>query len=166
MRFDLICIVLGVLLFGNCTKQKCTEIFGKDYNSIRIKYGSPIIHEYMQNVICEDSFQRWITPLPVQDTITIGYHAGKGMYVHPDSVLQEDDIFRKRINDSLYLFVGILTYGNIHKVEFKCIYDTVCAKSIDLNNYGKMCPSFNTKINDISIDVADSILKAWGTSRH
>lgn len=114
-----------------------------------------------------DSFLYWETPLSIQDTITKGYHAGKGCYIHPDSVLQEDDIFRKRISDSTFAFIGILTMGNPYTHRFRSIYyDTVCATAIELHSNDKRCHTpFKSRVTEVTIETADSILRSWGTSR-
>ena len=112
-------------------------------------------------------FLFWTSPLSLQDTITKGYHAEKGCHIHPDSVLQEDDIFRKRISDSTFAFVGILTMGNSRDHRFRSIYyDTVCATDIQLPAYGRPCNTFfKPNTTEITIEKADSILQSWGTSR-
>ncbi len=147
--------------------------FGIQYNATRIEYGSPIIHDYLELQSSDNTFEHWHIPDEIHDTIRSGFHAGKGFYIHQDSILQEDDIFRKRINDSTFIFIGILTYGNLKKHKFSSIYyDTVDARSIistafehldnnpDYMNYYRKHESL-----DLTIQQADSILNEWGTSR-
>ena len=122
-----------ILWLTNCKPKETDTAFGKNYNSERLKYGSPTIHDYMLLDISWDSVKNWETPLSIQDTISIGYHSGKGYYIHPDSVIQEDDIYRKRISDTTFAYIGILTFGNIKNHRFRSIYyDTTCANSINL----------------------------------
>jgi hypothetical protein len=117
----------------------------------------------------EEDFELWRTPQEIHDTITTGFHAGKGFYIHKDSVLQEDDIFRKRINDSTFAFVAILTFGNLKESKFNSIYyDSVDERELKLRP---------TQLDDfekyktypevyLTIIEADSILRSWGTSRY
>ena len=153
--------------FGAQIEVNNVDQFGKNYNEVRRAYGSPIIHEYMELKMESGSFLFWTASLSLQDTITKGYHAEKGCHIHPDSVLQEDDIFRKRISDSTFAFIGILTMGNQHDHRFRSIYyDTVCAADIQLPAYGRPChTSFKPNTAEITIEKADSILQSWGTSR-
>lgn len=143
--------------------------FGKQYNAVRETYGSPIIHDYMDLTTTDEDFERWQIPLQVHDTIRTGFHAGKGFYIHQDSILQEDDIFRKRIDDSTFAFVAILTYGKANKHNFTSIYyDSVDARKLKLKaiewlNAANNQRNFTPK--ELTIKEADSILNAWGTSR-
>ena len=161
-------IVAAVLLLVSCNTGRDTK-FGKQYNTIRQQYGSPVIHNYMKLKSTSDSYENWITPLGIHDTITAGFHAGKGFYIHQDSVLQEDDIFRKRIDDSTFAYVAILTYGNLNKNRFSSIYyDSVDAGYLKLKAWEIFNPknshrTFTTK--QLTIYQADSILQEWGTGR-
>lgn len=165
----LIAVAIIVLIVTNCTSKNKFDIFGKSYNKTRNEYGSPIIHDYMIEIrLPFDSIMSFETPIEIQNTIKKGYHAGKTFYIYKDSILQEDDIFRKRISDSTFAFIGILTYGNRQTHSYSSIYyDTTCAKDIGLKDFGKSCTcSFpKNELNKISITKADSILEAWGTSR-
>jgi len=160
--------IILVIFFGLLSCESKDTIFGKQYNPIRTKYGSPILHDYMKLQSSDDEFELWRAPIEIHDTIKTGFHAGKGFYIFPDSVLQEDDIFRKRIDDSTYAFVAILTYGNLKKNEFRSIYyDSVDVRELKLQaseymNY-KGTRQFTTR--KLTIDEADSILAVWGTSR-
>jgi hypothetical protein len=81
----------------------------------------------------DEDFELWRTAQEIHDTIRPGFHAGKGFYIHKDSVLQEDDIFRKRINDSTFVFVAILTFGNLKDSKFTSIYyDSVDERELRL----------------------------------
>ncbi len=131
-------------------------------------YGSPILHDYLKLKDADEEFEHWQIPLEIQDTITTGFHAGKGFYIHRDSVLQEDDIFRKRIDDSTFAFVAILTYGNLKKNEFTSIYyDSVDARDLKpkVSEYVNYKYARQFAARKITIDQADSILAAWGTGR-
>ena len=162
-KSKLIFVVLISLL--SCNTMAPDTKFGKQYNAIRLKYGSPIIHDYMELHMDGEGYESWRIPSQMHDTISKGFHAGKGFYIHEDSVLQEDDIFRRRISDTTFAFIGILTRGNIHENRFTSIYyDTACANSIGFDN-GLPCTFEHGDINEISIEEADSILNSWGTSR-
>ncbi|SHG39701.1 hypothetical protein SAMN04488109_0045 [Chryseolinea serpens] len=143
--------------------------FGKQYNSVRLKYGSPIIHDYMKLEISDEDFENWRIPRAIHDTISTGFHAGKGFYINKDSTLQEDDIFRKRIDDTTFAFVAILTFGKVSKNQFTSIYyDSVDEKELTLKateylNSDTRHREFHKK--DLTIEEADSILSSWGTSR-
>lgn len=144
--------------------------FGKQYNKVRLEYGSPIIHDYLVLEYTEESYECWGIPKEIHDTIRMGFHEGKCFYINPDSILQEDDIFRKRINDTTFAFIGILTFGNSKEHEFSSIYyDTVDARYLKLSGFeylerGKDYPHYNNK-RKLTIEEADSILNSWGTSR-
>lgn len=142
--------------------------FGKQYNSTRAKYGSPILHDYMALESSDDEFELWRAPIEIHDTIKTGFHAGKGFYINPDSTLQEDDIFRKRINDSTFAFVAILTYGNVRKNKFTSIYyDSVDERQLKLSASEYLNDNKYREYTrkDLTINEADSILAVWGTSR-
>jgi hypothetical protein len=116
----------------------------------------------------DDEFELWRIPMEIQDTIKTGFHSGKGFYIHPDSTLQEDDIFRKRINDSTFAFVAILTYGNLRKNEIRSIYyDSVDERQLRLraSEYLNNDRYQKYRTKDLTIDQMDSILSVWGTSR-
>lgn len=151
--------------------QKETK-FGKQYNSVRLKYGSPIIHDYLEFEYGDSDRECWGIPKAVHDTISIGFHEGKCFNIGDDSVLYEDDIFRKRINDSTFLFVAIITYGNPKSHYYKAIYyDTVDIRSLNISTSSYLSKDnrykeyYDNDAQDLTIEQADSILTAWGTSR-
>jgi hypothetical protein len=143
--------------------------FGKRYNAVRLQYGSPVIHDYMVLGTHDNRFESWEIPGQIPDTITTGFHEGKGIHIHKDSVLQEDDIFRKRIDDTTFAYIGILTYGNPGKHEFSSIYlDSVDVRKVNSNVDDNLYPytSYRTfTTTQLTIQQADSILNTWGTSR-
>ncbi|MBL3657222.1 hypothetical protein [Fulvivirga sediminis] len=164
-------IYLMLLALLSCKYTNDTQ-FGKQYNAIRMEYGSPVIHDYMRLRIADTDFENWRAPQTMHDTISIGFHAGKGFYIHHDSILQEDDIFRKRINDSTFVFIAILTHGNLKKHQFTNIYyDTVDERSLKLtakeylNNNSDYKNYYNSERQNLTIEEADSILTEWGTGR-
>lgn len=158
-----------MLFFGLvCCDSKDTR-FGKQYNGIRVKYGSPILHDYMQLEYADDGAEFWRTPMDIHDTIKTGFHAGKGFYIHKDSILQEDDIFRRRIDDSTFAYIGILTYGNLNNHRFTSIYyDSIDSRELTLGAM-EVLKTNNTyrsfRSIELTINEADSILSLWGTSR-
>lgn len=164
---DLIFVMLFVVISCN-TREQDTK-FGKQYNATRLKYGSPIIHDYMELKTADEGFELWRTPPEIHDTIASGFHAGKGFYINDDSVLQEDDIFRKRIDDSTFAFIGILTYGNLTKNQFTAIsLSSVDARELELKAMEYLYSKNKYRDfprRDLTIKQADSILHAWGTSR-
>ncbi|MEL7002408.1 MAG: hypothetical protein AAFN93_06705, partial [Bacteroidota bacterium] len=146
--------------------------FGRQYNEIRIEYGSPIIHDYLELESTSDDYECWGISRKIHDTIRIGFHEGKCFHIAKDSTLYEDDIFRKRINDSTYVFIGILTYGNRRDHKYEAIYyDTADARSLNvpaakyLNNNNDYMKYYESGKMDLTIEQADSILAEWGTSR-
>lgn len=160
-----IVILLGLLGLVSCESRDTK--FGKQYNIVRVKYGSPILHDYLE-LESTGRFELWEIPEEIHDTIRTGFHAGKGFYIIGDSVLQEDDIFRKRIDDSTFAFLAIITYGNLAKSEFTDIYyDSVDARQLKLSasEYGERTKYRQYTKTEITIDQADSILSSWGLSR-
>lgn len=160
-------MVCTIILFAVACRNNYAQRFDKAYNPVRKIYGSPVIHDYMELALDGDTSRKWSTPNAIQDTITKGFHADKVMYVYPDSVLSEDDWFRKRLSDSTFAFLEISTYGNPHTRKFTSIlYDTVCASELGLECHGKRCiTGVNPFAKDLNIKQADSILASWGTSR-
>jgi len=159
-----------LIFFGVLSCETSDTKFGKQYNGIRLKYGSPILHDYLELERADEDFELWRIPSEIHDTIRMGFHAGKGFYIHNDSVLQEDDIFRKRINDSTFAFIAILTYGNLEKNEFTSIYyDSVDERQLKLKAseylYLDRREYRHYKHKELTIDEADSILTVWGTNR-
>lgn len=160
--------IIFLTFLGLLSCETSETRFGKQYNRIRVKYGSPILHDYLVLKSADEGFEHWRIPDEIHDTITTGFHAGKGFYIHNDSILQEDDIFRRRIDDSTFAFVAILTYGNLKNNEFSSIYyGSVDERELKLKaseylNY-KNHRQFARR--ELTIDEADSILAAWGTSR-
>lgn len=116
-----------------------------------------------------EDFETWGIPRGIHDTISTGFHAGKGFHIHKDSTLQEDDIFRKRIDDTTFAFIAILTFGKLSKNQFTSIYyDSVDAKALTLKAYKYLNGDIRRRQfhkKDLTIHEADSILSSWGTSR-
>lgn len=163
MNIKYILLILTVTVLQGC-HEKSTK-FGKAYNQIRKTYGSPIIHEYMRLKSTSDDFEHWRTPESTNGKFDKGFHYGKGFYIHEDSVLQEDDVFRIRINDSTYQQINILTYGKPNSVEFNCILFKVDSREVEQSpfeylNADLKFPKYDSQ--KISIDQADSILQLWG----
>ena len=163
-------IVFAILFAAlSCNTAVPDTKYGKQYNTIRLKYGSPVIHDYMELKTADEGFELWRIPPEIHDTITSGFHAGKGFSIYEDSILHEDDIFRKRIDDSTFAFIGILTRGNLIRNQFTSIYlGSVDARELKLNameylNSENKYRDFPRK--ELTIKQADSILHAWGTSR-
>ncbi len=161
-----IVILLALLELVACESRDTK--FGKQYNKVRVKYGSPILHDYLKLESTDGKFELWEIPQEIHDTIRAGFHAGKGFYIIRDSILQEDDIFRKRIDDSTFSFVAIVTYGNPTKNEFTNIYhDSVDARQLKLSTseYGERTKYRQYTKKEITIEQADSILSSWGINR-
>jgi hypothetical protein len=153
---------------NSCNENGSIAKFGKPFNNLRSKYGAPIIHDYLCFETATDKMETWGLSKEIQDTITAGFHEGKGVFLKTDGLLDEKDIFRKRINDSTFIMLGILTYvSKDMKVEFTNIWsDTVSARTIGLARTSQT--NFERVDNprqNLTIQEADSILQSWGTSR-
>lgn len=128
-----------------------------------MQYGAPIIHDYM----CFDQgtmkMEGWDAPVEYQLSAVTGFHAGKGVFLQSEAELDEKDIYRHRIDDSTFEFLGILTEVRNGVVSFPNIwYDTIDVNTIKGEHTERVFT--NTKTH-LSIEQADSTLSKWGTSR-
>lgn len=149
-----------------CGQNPPNSELGISFNSERLKYGAPIIHSYLCFQSTSEKMESWGLAYELEDTMKGGYHAGKGIFHSKGALLDEKDIYRKRIDDSTLIMLGILTYvSKDFKVEFPSIwYDTLNASSVGLSKPVITERKFNARW-DLSIEQADSILHSWGTSR-
>ena len=151
-----------------CKENEKASKFGLAFNKTRLKYGAPVIHDYLCLESTSEKMESWSLSKEIQDTISIGFHDGKGVFLQTDGLLEEKDIFRKRINDSTFVMLGILTYvSKDMKVDFPDIwYDTISAGSIGLSKKTREgSERTNTPKYGLTITQADSVLRSWGTSR-
>lgn len=173
----LLAIFLCGISINSCTMTKnknyCKENgllskFGQSFNKTRLKYGAPIIHDYLCYESATDKMESWGFSKEIQDTITVGFHEGKGIFLKSEGMLDEKDIFKKRINDSTFIILGILTYVSKYmKVYFPNIwYDTVSVSTIgSLRESQTNFERINSPRQNLTIQQADSILQSWGASR-
>lgn len=164
MQNKFLFIICMLILLG-CQNESTK--FGKDYNQFRKTYGSLIIHEYMRLTITEIDYEHWRTPESTIKTFNKGFHFGKAIYFYSDTILQEKDVFRNRINDITYKQVNILTNGSLRSVSFNCKYFKVDSRKVHLPitefiDSFKEYPEYED--TDISIKQADSILLDWGVN--
>lgn len=151
-----------------CKENAALSKFGHPFNKTRLKYGAPIIHDYLCFESGSPKMESWGLPKEIQDTITVGFHEGKGVFLTSEGILDEKDIFKKRLNDSTFIMLGILTYvSKDMKVDFPNIwYDTISTSTIGLSKkYHTNFESVHTQRQSLTIQQADSILQSWGTSR-
>lgn len=167
-----VCLLLCLMLFSCSIDPKafCTgkSKYGREYNKIRLQVGAPIIHNYMcletPNATFEES---WRMPKALQMKAKNGFHAGKTIFLQSEAQLDEKDIFRKRIDDTTFMMLGILTEVRNGKTEYPSIwFMTVDARDISLaedNRAGREHKmGFTSKF---TIHQADSVLQSWATAR-
>ena len=118
----------------------------------------------MQLKTSSSDYAYWRTPTYEIESFKKGFHYGKSMHVHNDSIFQEEDVFRIKLNDSTYNQINISTYGKPGDVTFDCMIFKVDSRSINRSameciNSKEEFPEY--PIRKISIVEADSVLRTW-----
>ena len=167
--FLLVLLVLGAAC-KTANKNNCPNNLqaksGKSLNPTRLKFGVPVIHNYMCLESVTNKMESWGTPVDFQKNAKTGFHAGKGVFLISDAELDEKDIYRHRINDSTFEMLGILTEVRNGKASFPNIwYHTVDEHYLFAESKISNPTRLSNEIQHLNINQADSILATWGTSR-
>jgi hypothetical protein len=147
---------------GSCDKDGKNAKRGRALNEQRLKYGIPIIHDYLCFDRWTGKVEGWDAPISYQLSTQRGFHAGKGVFLTSDAEMDEKDIYRKRVNDSTFAMLGISTEVYNGVTSFNVWYGLVDLNTI-LNKQSNRQLEVYRK--DLTIQQADSILGSWETSR-
>jgi hypothetical protein len=170
MRQSLLFILLLTISFCSCTTKDADDFeFGMKFNSVRQKFGSPVIkHNMVTHNCCGNWTVYEIDKLPNDNK---AYHVSKTIRAITNGKLTEEkDIYRKRIDDTTLIQLNILTHWiwSENKIEISSSIGKVDKRTLEIkakdylvnnNNY----PAYHFLTLDKT--QCDSALQTWGLSR-
>jgi hypothetical protein len=159
--------VLSIIFFS--CKAGDDFQFGVKYNSIRQRWGSPLIkHNMKANKCCGLWTEYKIGEVPDDDK---AYHFSKTIRAITNNRLtNEKDIFRENLDDTTILQLNLLTLwiwadnklnitGNFGKIDRR----TLDLRAKDFITDNAKYPSYDFK--ELDEPQIDSLLHSWGLSR-
>lgn len=171
MKQFLIAILLLMTLNSfDDTKQIDDFKFGVQYNSIRLKFGVPVIDK---NMVRQDEYGSWVVYNINKELLDKAYHYSKAICAYDDEkVYNEIDVYRKNLDDTtiIQLDINILynwdkqtieTQGNFGKLDKRSF--TVKAEDYLKPNPSRF-PKYKWQVRDLG--EIDKLLQSWQLSRH
>jgi hypothetical protein len=167
----LLLVATLTITFSYCRNPKKDNFeFGPSYNTVRQKFGSPLIKNNMTTENCCGTQTLYKTSeIPTNDN---AYHASKTIRAFSNGkVTEEKDIYRKNIDDTTLIQVNILSHWIWEENQ---IYFSGSIRKIDkraLNLSPKDFLAEHSKFPDypwtkLSLNEIDSSLKVWGLTRN
>jgi len=145
--------------------------FGFQYNSVRLKFGAPLINKDM--VRQEDEYVSWVVYNINEEPLDKPYHYSKAVCAYDDEkVYNEKDVYRKNLDDTTIMQLDInilydwdkqmiIAQGNLGKLDKRSF--TVKAEDYLKPNPPKF-PRYEWKVLDLA--GIDNLLNSWQLSRH
>jgi hypothetical protein len=163
-----ISLVIIISLLFSCNRKDNCE-FGIKYNAVRKDFRAILIDSSMVAESCSEKWTRYVWPEIPSDTIP--FHASKTVWQTQDNkVIQEQDIYRKFINDTALQELQVYTVydwssikltfsGHIGITDKRSVYLKIKNKIHEQLKYPDY-PAVSLKEDQI-----DSVLNKWGMSR-
>jgi hypothetical protein len=166
--FVAILLLMTLASFDN-TERIDDFKFGYQYNSVRLKFGVPLISK---NMLRQDEYGSWVVYNLDKEPLDKPYHYSKAICAYDDDkVYNEIDVYRKSLDDT-----------TIIQLDINILYDWDKQTIVAQGNYGKLDKrSFTVKAEDYLkpnppsfpryewkvFDLAeiDKLLKSWQLSR-
>jgi hypothetical protein len=143
--------------------------FGFQYNSVRLKFGAPLISK---NMVRQEAYGSWTVYNIREEPLEKPYHYSKAISAYDnDKVYNEIDVYRKNLDDT-----------TIMQLDINILYDWDNQTIVAQGNLGKLDKrSFNVKTDDylkpnspsfpkyewkvLDLTEIDNLLKSWQLSR-